>query len=817
MFLRKAVARSGLPIRLVPLSGTKISALIKREHCRQSPTRERCGDDCVIHDYGIDCQRTHTVYQATCNTCNEVYIGTSARRIMERIGEHEASFRLRNTISSIANHARDEHGIEGSGQNYRGLSATRREQLKKTNMTSFLEHFDFEIIDQADIALDGYIRENFHIVDKEPAINGSRRNGYCAVCLRLHHVYPGYKIIDTVVNRDPRYMFGKPKLAPPDVETKITILRSGMQRVVENPNTWKWTKNHSRTQLESLGTSLSDPSSTLLPTDKTNKVCAMPRDLLASKLEDHFSEGWRPLPGDPSLVYQEEANSLMSECLTRAGLYSDYLCSRLSARYTWAPPVFPLAKDHKPQFPHCKVRVVQPVKGSAIEKLDIVVGRVLSQITRHLTYDVPSAQSFIETHLRPLSAQQSQIFQVSMDIESMYPSLPTGDRALTVIHQYLMDLADDIDTLGFSQSDIISMLKFILTHSYARAGDNYFLQIRGVGTGSLALYVDDSHSTWAEPDDHLPLLTSLNNIWPGELVFTVECSREGRLSFLDLMIDVSDSEGGRIEFEMFQKPTHSGQYLHFTAHCPVQTKLNIISGESRRILSLCSTVERAWPHLETLRSNLLSSGYPLLTVSLTATPSDHLHPMKVPYTNEGALRMMRKAVARSGLPIRLVPLSGTKISALIKREHCRQSPTRERCGDDCVIHDYGIDCQRTHTVYQATCNTCDEVYIGTSARRIMERIGEHEASFRLRNTISSIANHARDEHGIEGSGQNYRGLSATRREQLKKTNMTSFLEHFDFEIIDQADIALDGYIRENFHIVDKEPAINGSRRNGYVY
>eukprot|EP00116_Pleurobrachia_bachei_P002376 sb/3462638/ len=400
---------------------------------------------------------------------------------------------------------------------------------------------------------------------------------------------------------------GKPKLAPPDVETKITILRSGMQRVVENPNTWKWTKNHSRTQLESLRTSLSDPSSTLLPTDKTNKVCAMPRDLLASKLEDHFSEGWRPLPGDPSLVYQEEANSLMSECLTRAGLYSDYLCSRLSARYTWAPPVFPLAKDHKPQFPHCKVRVVQPVKGSAIEKLDIVVGRVLSQITRHLTYDVPSAQSFIETHLRPLSAQQSQIFQVSMDIESMYPSLPTGDRALTVIHQYLMDLADDIDTLGFSQSDIISMLKFILTHSYARAGDNYFLQIRGVGTGyhssspfakilvdhtykqallslppsqqprSLALYVDDSHSTWAEPDDHLPLLTSLNNIWPGELVFTVECSREGRLSFLDLMIDVSDSEGGRIEFEMFQKPTHSdpdlvassGEGFCRGGHCPL--------------------------------------------------------------------------------------------------------------------------------------------------------------------------------------------------------------------------------------------------------
>ena len=97
--------------------------------------------------------------------------------------------------------------------------------------------------------------------------------------------------------------------------------------------------------------------------------------------------------------------------------------------------------------------------------------------------------------------------------------------------------------------------------------------------------------------------------------FTVEHSTLGRLSFLDLLIEIRH---GELSYELFQKPTHSGQYLHFASHCPllIKTKSNIVASESKRILELCSSMNRAWPHLEKLRSNLVTSGYPVELVSI---------------------------------------------------------------------------------------------------------------------------------------------------------------------------------------------------------
>ena len=541
---------------------------------------------------------------------------------------------------------------------------------------------------------------------------------------------------------------GTEEVAPPD-----RVWYTG------SPSTWKFRPNHSREQLTSLRSTIKDTRVSLVLTDKTNRVCAMPPDLLSTQLNNHFNDGWRELDHDPSPQLEKKANKLLLDCLSHIGVSmssNSYLCNRLKTRYTWAPPAYPLAKDHKEGFPHTKVRIVQPVRGSAIEHLDVLCGIVLNQLKPSLTYRVESTNDFIASRLHSLPSPEptDHLYQVSLDMVSMYPTLPTGDRALGVIRDYLA--THSVDTLGLPVEDIISMLSFVFRHTYARTGTGrdtrYYHALKGVGTGyhssapfaeiiadftykqalaslepqhhplSLALYVDDSHSTWWGPDAHGPLLTALNNVWPGELAFTVEQCQEGQLSFLDLWIDL---RGPTVEYEMYQKPTHSGQYLHFYSHCPTQTKLNIVSTEAKRILDLCSNMERAWPHLENLRRNMVSSGYPLDKVSIiiARVVHKHLHPrlvhtarnrdprfmLKVPFTNDCALRLMRSAVARSGLSIRVVPTSGTKISSIIKREHCQRSPTRERCySPQCVFHDRDMDCQKTHVVYEGTCIHCGD-------------------------------------------------------------------------------------------------------------
>ena len=78
-----------------------------------------------------------------------------------------------------------------------------------------------------------------------------------------------------------------PRTANQTTEIKIKTFRSSFDRIINNRNTWSWNQNHSKKQLSSLKSTLSDPETALVLTDKTNKVCAMPSNLLATKLHDH--------------------------------------------------------------------------------------------------------------------------------------------------------------------------------------------------------------------------------------------------------------------------------------------------------------------------------------------------------------------------------------------------------------------------------------------------------------------------------------------------------------------------------------------------
>ena len=47
----------------------------------------------------------------------------------------------------------------------------------------------------------------------------------------------------------------------------------------------------------------------------------------------------------------------------------------------------------------------------------------------------------------------------------------------------------------------------------------------------------------------------------------------------------------------YQKSTNSGRYLHFTTHCAMSTKQNIIKSETRRVINNCSNPADAMMHI----------------------------------------------------------------------------------------------------------------------------------------------------------------------------------------------------------------------------
>eukprot|EP00116_Pleurobrachia_bachei_P008329 sb/3468591/ len=208
-----------------------------------------------------------------------------------------------------------------------------------------------------------------------------------------------------------------------------------------------------------------------MPTDKTNRFCTIDSTTVEQKIKDHL-DGWEQLPGDPTTAFEKAANTVLTNALNEIGVKNNtYLARRMKSQHSSAPVIYPLGKDHKPSFPDTKVRIVQPVTGSAVEHLDRIVGKVLTQILPRLRYRVDSSRTFIDRCLTPHRDYTG--YMCSFDVESMYPTLPTCSRALDILRSYLERYEPEIDLLGFSPDHITQFMSFVTKHTYATAGREF--------------------------------------------------------------------------------------------------------------------------------------------------------------------------------------------------------------------------------------------------------------------------------------------------------------------------------------------------------
>ena len=84
-------------------------------------------------------------------------------------------------------------------------------------------------------------------------------------------------------------------------------------------------------------------------------------------------------------------------------------------------------------------------------------------------------------------------------------------------------------------------------------------------------YVDDVYSI-VETNQIALFHDHLNTI-SSSIKFTKELESEGTLSFLD--VAVIRKTDGTLSTDIYRKPTHTGRYLFFTSHHPLNQKLSI--------------------------------------------------------------------------------------------------------------------------------------------------------------------------------------------------------------------------------------------------
>ena len=98
----------------------------------------------------------------------------------------------------------------------------------------------------------------------------------------------------------------------------------------------------------------------------------------------------------------------------------------------------------------------------------------------------------------------------------------------------------------------------------------------------------------------------MNTLVPGVVKFTYNYS-EQRIEFLDLEISIVD---GKLETDLFIKPTNLQLYLHYFSNHPEHCKAGIVYSQALRIIERCSLEENKTKHLENLKTKLKDMKYP---------------------------------------------------------------------------------------------------------------------------------------------------------------------------------------------------------------
>jgi hypothetical protein len=148
-------------------------------------------------------------------------------------------------------------------------------------------------------------------------------------------------------------------------------------------------------------------------------------------------------------------------------------------------------------------------------------------------------------------------------------------------------------------------------HGVIRTESNHHLHSQNPSTTSVDVLqcwfqkADDMFTSIDKNHIH-PFCAFLNNIHP-DIQWTLEIEKERRFNMLDVTI-IRDQDG-HLEFEVYRKPTHTGQYIHHNSIVPHQSKEATVRALTMRVDTIPSKPEaRRAEHLR-VRRDLALNGY----------------------------------------------------------------------------------------------------------------------------------------------------------------------------------------------------------------
>ena len=240
-------------------------------------------------------------------------------------------------------------------------------------------------------------------------------------------------------------------------------------------------------------------------------------------------------------------------------------------------------------------------------------------------------------------------------------------------------------------------------------------------------YVDDTLS-WINID-YVDLVTEKLHEFHENIKFTHEIEKEGKISFLDVLLIRIDN---RIETTVFRKKTDTDIYLNWNAFAPLKWKRGTLRTLLLRAYSNCSNdhhLQNEIRHLHHVFTEI--NGYPQWiirqeidklhreneTPNIRVVAEEESHDTKiesllvVPYQGERGNKLIKSLVKT--------------IAKVEKKHETKVIYTGAKLSTCFNVKDKTIKEHKNNLVYEYKCQDCQATYIGETARRFSERIKDH--------------------------------------------------------------------------------------------
>ena len=252
-------------------------------------------------------------------------------------------------------------------------------------------------------------------------------------------------------------------------------------------------------------------------------------------------------------------------------------------------------------------------------------------------------------------------------------------------------------------------------------------------------YVDDAYLQTTNEEQADEIHKNMNQLHPCikfEIEKPTETPEGNKISLLDFSVTIT--KDGDSTFEFYKKKAKKPLFANYKSALPRQLKINMVKNERNRINKTCSSEQDKIHHNKELDKILRSNGYPqrVIETSYDYKPRNRITDntewlyFPTPYISDAIDNRIKRIFQKEGIPIRLVHKSFALRQALKPRKKldgCKKS--------DCPTSEKGL-CFLKDVVYRITCNKCKEIYIGSTIRKLHDRIKEH-----LNTNKSSVYKH----------------------------------------------------------------------------